>query len=1473
MELITDLDLELPKDHDLSSSSRLLLQQQQPTTSSTTFESGQGTPQDDDETIIIRHKLSSSKIPQSLHLFHYDALKPLPKTGITTKTQETMGASSGGSGGSGKLSLGSIMTQAQINELQTYGVVVPESQLSESQSWSDFDGLDEDLDEILNARAARLKLEKKQSQKEEKEKEKEEEVDLKKLLLCVRESTLCINAELEIEVPFKIRSSLVLKGTHQEKEEEEEAGAQTKGKPDDTLVLVLQNGLTLLLEMFADSEGGDDDEDQDDQGTNVILMITQYWKPKLKMNPTAATLGTGTPHASHPGYQLQSHRTGKLLLDASLYNTIHLRTISTDSTGKNKYIGSTDHIYTGSKNLHTIFLQPSPDLDFVITLMQTPQRRLQLTAIRLEIEHNRNRNHNHNHNHNHSAGGASSVVVNQVSKNWIVLTTEFRIPVLMFELAGQIALVNENELVLISVHQIISCDLNFETVRFEELGFPVAYYKPSTPIMKRSGEAGEEDVDEVLIVNEAGKLFSVVVNKKGQVRWTFIKRCGNVDLVAFIMERDPRSRLETEEEEEDNAATTATATGAGAGVGVEATYFSVDSTGSCCIVKHTSLDPSSSSLSSSSLSLLLSDKESKSTLLHKTPSLAPLNCLITRATTTNNSSHNGSHNDEEIWIGHRKGVSRLTQGIPLQTDFKLPLRQNLNPTASFVHYSAAIDRFYILLSTVAESEVYVYSADENELLEVPQDYDHDEDDKSGQQQQQQQQQGLIVSEQTVYMSSFEEWWIQITRGKIHVCNPSNPSQGALSYHLVANLQITMADAFANTVACITDHYDATTSDEDENGSVVSCLRWFKLTDAVRPYGTIVRLSGSVGCMRFVVLNEFLFLLVGVGKRIDLYRESESESESQDPSRMDVDREEGEEQAEEKSAAGFQWQRTLDVCLLDSADFVSDLVANDNKLYVTSAMGLLLCYDIVSSEFDLKLCHGSSATKRITDAPLTMSLSSTHIVLRSHTDIFHLPFLNQNQNQHQHQNLKEETRPLRIIPSFEKTQATKKPLISAIQITPTKYVILSPLYLTIQSFQPHSLKHIRSQTHPTLTVKTASPVTSLTYLASYSLIFAIHTTSGQQDLSVINPQKARLTPSKFITKDRRNVFKPDERITCLNEWIVKTKDGKSKKNILMGCHYESSGMGSIKLVQVVPSKDKDQLFLSVNHTLKVPTQVHSIHSLTGESAWLIVHGGCLSLLEYHFSKSRFQDLRTLYEFNRLISDVRIVGSEQQHVLVTVPGLGIRQFQLQKTTNEADFSLRETMRINDEVLGFDYCQTIPVVFNNSNNNNNSNQEEEKLFLTNDMTAQQLKIITSKGQTIHTVPSLGFAPFITPFKCFPLTARSPSITQETRTRSVQDQCDRVLAYGRNGSIDVYTMAKPQTGYCAKRNNKESTATKGLIVQKGEVSEVGQWFCQDGLFFEDDHKKKKDEDDNQAFTVVDYDDLETLNGMDIAGLDVVIN
>ncbi|KAH3672974.1 hypothetical protein WICPIJ_009946 [Wickerhamomyces pijperi] len=1343
MDLISDADLELPLLPPPSSSTNQSLSSLLPSVISnnesaahsvdTTFSSSCDSDAGDDNTdqsssklvLLTRKTLSSGQIPQSLHLFQYDVNKRIPSMSNQSRPN-TM---------SSKLKLGGYLPLNGVNTL------LEDDEIEEDDD-DDFDW-GESLEEKLfmrntvNSKSGNAVIDENESLTDT-----ERSISLREVLLTVTEDAIVINGSLRIPLAVKVRSSCVLKGSH-------DPTSSDTVKCDDTLVLAMSNGLTLLLELYTAPTVPQNQHELNSKTTipNVKFLITQYYKSEMDNKPDFDSLG----------YGLQVHHSGLALLNRALYDTIRLHTISRDS----HYLQTHIDIPTDGMVLHCLFHTPTSDLDYLVMLVKTTERRLILKIIQFEIEEDANET-------------TSTAHIKMLSMNQTVIARTnpvlSQIPIHITELAGKLLLIYESELVLISVNQILSCELSdvskIQRVPIKELGFAVSWYKPQTAIMK---DLELHDTDEILIMNERGSLFSVVSQVNGDLKANECKKCGPTEIVDFIMERDTNDHTVQYQdmiEQGEKAKPT--------------TFCSVLITGSVVIEKYESITQEETEHTKA--------KQKKAKVLLKTKSIAPVSDLITIPYDSQSPQQ-----DNEIWVAHERGISRLTSGLgPLRDVLNYDTPPSARPiTSLFVYYSTMSSLFYFLLSSLDQTFVYSYSDKNDELFLIETDSDEVLD-----------QFGVIQDEATVFMNSYDEWMFQVTSTRINVLVPDDMGRGRLIYEFTQGedsvVTVAMADVFENCIAVVTEEQAQQQEQQQEEIQAEApehlqmSLRFFKATDEIHPFGETIVLSRDrmdVTCMKFVCLQDVLFLLVGYGDKIDIYRDC-SGNTSEDGDQIMFDNTAG---------PGFKLSRTLQTSLPDDIDCVNDLIANDNVLYVTTRQGELLVYQVTDKDFGLRLTQQSTIGN---GSPLKLSISVSHIVLTSHQDVYHLPF----------QQIEVDVKPIRIVTSFEKTTQSQYPILSAIQITLSKYLILTQLNLRVQSFPGISCNSHIGQLHPTITLKPprAKIPEKLIYLPQCKLI--ISTLFNSQELIFINPTKARILSSRLLTKDKSLSLADDEKVTDFTEWVTKVKDSegpngrsKSYKNLLMCTHLIGSGQGNIRLLIMDSSGGgaNEEVKLWIGHKVSTPVQVNSIHpaistASDGDHAmqsmsWWVITGGAINFLHFDLSSMKFQPLKVVYEFRGLIRDFR-VDLQAKTICVTVRDVGVILFkydiQLSDQLGEpADVSLKERSRINDIWIPFKYTQCIPL------SNTTTDGADTGLFLINDSSSQSLSVINGQGQVLNKVTNMGYSPNL-----------------------VQSNNQKIISYGHNGAIEQFTYGKTDP-------HMTTSSTDNLIIKESQISEIGEW------------------------------------------------
>ena len=101
----------------------------------------------------------------------------------------------------------------------------------------------------------------------------------------------------------------------------------------------------------------------------------------------------------------------------------------------------------------------------------------------------------------------------EISKSSLPLENTFQIPIFIAPLVRSSAFlfVSPHELTVVFVHDIISGHHEFHTAKFRMGSFPTNFYTPRSQIRN----AGDSEVDEIIISSDIGVIYSILVSKSG----------------------------------------------------------------------------------------------------------------------------------------------------------------------------------------------------------------------------------------------------------------------------------------------------------------------------------------------------------------------------------------------------------------------------------------------------------------------------------------------------------------------------------------------------------------------------------------------------------------------------------------------------------------------------------------------------------------------------------------------------------------------------------------------------------------------------------------------------------------------------------------------------------------------------------------------------------------------------------------------
>ncbi|KAH3667807.1 hypothetical protein WICMUC_005207 [Wickerhamomyces mucosus] len=374
---------------------------------------------------VLKHKLLSCPISQDIHHLKYASNKPLE--GLDEINSELEGM---------------LFTNEMLAELKPESQSQPQSQ--QPDSFAD-DELDMEFMKRFKSQSSDIP--------DIKIKDSEFEPELEDLMISVQQSSITINTDLTIELPYQIRSSCVLRGSK----------LRNGLQDEDSLVLSIRNGIIILIRFY-------------ESGMAIKPYVVQWW--------TSSTVNKPVPRLHDSGKQLISHCSGRVLASPASQGIIRLYFCS--QTNRGKEISRLQNLVFDGIILHTCFLEKIRGLEqdkkaFLFTLIVTSERRYLIKLFDISLDEVKSDEHTP-----------------------YILRSSFDLPVFVLPLKEYAFLMMENSIVLISINQILSADHNLLTAQFHG-SFPIGFHKPITSILSENPE------DEVLISTEDGTIYSIIV--------------------------------------------------------------------------------------------------------------------------------------------------------------------------------------------------------------------------------------------------------------------------------------------------------------------------------------------------------------------------------------------------------------------------------------------------------------------------------------------------------------------------------------------------------------------------------------------------------------------------------------------------------------------------------------------------------------------------------------------------------------------------------------------------------------------------------------------------------------------------------------------------------------------------------------------------------------------------------------------------
>ncbi|ODV77962.1 uncharacterized protein CANTADRAFT_69325 [Suhomyces tanzawaensis NRRL Y-17324] len=330
---------------------------------------------------------------------------------------------------------------------------------------------------------------------------------LRAIKVIVKTKSLLING-VEFPTSSEIRSSCLIRGIQDETE-----------RAKDSLLLSLKTGFLLLVRMYyvprhyRDSDYKYQTLSHIPQTGDSIYkpFIVQWWNTNQKRSlPTLKT----------SGYHLLSHRSGLSVISTSASDTFRIYNTQLTSNG----IMFKKHVNVDCDGLilHSCFAEPFNNAklnhhNFFLTFVFTEFRRLVINLFSWS---------------NMEGLGQS------FSKSTLPLDNTFVIPIFIVSLSDGrgFLFVTEDELIIITIHDIMSAEYNFRRFKspWKGISFPTCSYRPEKSL---KGEHAIEEDSELLIATDNGTVYSVEFSNSSAKIYPIAKV--NDCISVFSLERVP----------------------------------------------------------------------------------------------------------------------------------------------------------------------------------------------------------------------------------------------------------------------------------------------------------------------------------------------------------------------------------------------------------------------------------------------------------------------------------------------------------------------------------------------------------------------------------------------------------------------------------------------------------------------------------------------------------------------------------------------------------------------------------------------------------------------------------------------------------------------------------------------------------------------------------------------------------------------
>ncbi|CUM46223.1 uncharacterized protein AC631_00038 [Debaryomyces fabryi] len=300
-------------------------------------------------------------------------------------------------------------------------------------------------------------------------------IKLKSIRVIVKTTSMLIN-DVEFSFSAPIRSSCILRGVMDGKNQEE-----------DSLMISLKSGFLFLIRIYyvprhyKDTDYDIQGQIQSNESCIYKPFIVQWWDTSSDLS---------VPALESSGYSLNSHASGLSAVSTSASSVFRIYNCQHTDSG----IMFMPHFNVPVDGiiLHSCFAEPlnnsviNNHIMFLI-MSFTESRRLELNLYGWTL---------------------GATINNNLTKTALPLENSFVIPIFIISLKNNdsFLFVNEKELVIISVHDIMSANYGFYRIPFTG-SFPTSYYRPLTRILSQT----DTKTDEIMISTDNGVIYSVIV--------------------------------------------------------------------------------------------------------------------------------------------------------------------------------------------------------------------------------------------------------------------------------------------------------------------------------------------------------------------------------------------------------------------------------------------------------------------------------------------------------------------------------------------------------------------------------------------------------------------------------------------------------------------------------------------------------------------------------------------------------------------------------------------------------------------------------------------------------------------------------------------------------------------------------------------------------------------------------------------------